>query len=207
MSNDLSFRELIGRVRAGDERAASELVRRYEPAIRRAVRFRLTELAPAPDLRLHGRLPVGADELLRPRPPRGQYDLDTPNQLLRLLTTMARKQAAQPGPASTHARLSRQTAWSARTSPSMIWRPQPPGPPAAGGGGGAPPPRDAAGKYTARLSPEELRLVELRKPGPRTGASIAAQVGGSPVALRQKAASRPWPASAGSFGLEEGDDE
>ena len=37
------FRELIARVRAGDEQAAAELVRRYEPAIRRAARVRLVD--------------------------------------------------------------------------------------------------------------------------------------------------------------------
>ena len=43
MSEPASFEELIRRVRAGDQDAATELVRRYEPAIRRAVRFRLAD--------------------------------------------------------------------------------------------------------------------------------------------------------------------
>src|SRR5262245_23610315 len=38
-----SFDELMRRVRAGDEQAAADLVRRYEPAIRRAVRVRLRD--------------------------------------------------------------------------------------------------------------------------------------------------------------------
>ena len=38
-----TFEELIRRVRAGDQDAAAVLVRRYEPAIRRAVRFRLAD--------------------------------------------------------------------------------------------------------------------------------------------------------------------
>mgnify|MGYP001138158190 FL=1 len=37
------FRALIGRVRNGDEGAAAELVRRYEPAVRRAARVRLVD--------------------------------------------------------------------------------------------------------------------------------------------------------------------
>ena len=41
MSEGASFGELIGRVRAGDALAAAEVVRRYEPALRRAVRARL----------------------------------------------------------------------------------------------------------------------------------------------------------------------
>ena len=40
MSDD-PFAELLGRVRAGDAGAAAELVRRYEPLIRREVRLRL----------------------------------------------------------------------------------------------------------------------------------------------------------------------
>src|SRR5262249_19780647 len=42
-SSSESFGELIARVRAGDEQAAADLVRRYEPAIRRAARVRLVD--------------------------------------------------------------------------------------------------------------------------------------------------------------------
>src|SRR5688500_13155228 len=89
MADEGTFRELILRVRQGDERAAGELVRRYEPAIRRAVRFRLTD----PRLRRSlDSLDVCQSVLLSffVRVGSGQYDLQTPEQLLRLLTTMAR---------------------------------------------------------------------------------------------------------------------
>ena len=43
MPQDDGFVELIRRVRAGDEQASAELVRLYEPAIRVAVRARLTD--------------------------------------------------------------------------------------------------------------------------------------------------------------------
>ena len=43
MSEANAFRDLIARVRAGDAAAAAELVRLYEPAIRRAVRVRLVD--------------------------------------------------------------------------------------------------------------------------------------------------------------------
>jgi hypothetical protein len=42
MPTEGTFRELIDRVRSGDEQAAIDLVRRYEPAIRRAARVRLS---------------------------------------------------------------------------------------------------------------------------------------------------------------------
>jgi hypothetical protein len=44
MSDEPSYRELILRVRAGDQEAAAELVRRYEPAVRRVVRARLVDV-------------------------------------------------------------------------------------------------------------------------------------------------------------------
>src|SRR5258708_26892090 len=89
MADDRSFREFIGRVRRGDEQAATELVRRYEPAIRRAVRFRLTDVHLR---RTCDSMDVCQSVLLSffVRAASGQYDLDTPEQLLRLLTTMAR---------------------------------------------------------------------------------------------------------------------
>ena len=43
MSEPGSITECIRRVRAGDEQAAAELVRRYEPLIRREVRFQLED--------------------------------------------------------------------------------------------------------------------------------------------------------------------
>jgi hypothetical protein len=43
MSDETPFPELIERVRGGDGDAATELVQRYEPAIRRVVRLRLTD--------------------------------------------------------------------------------------------------------------------------------------------------------------------
>src|SRR5262245_31790823 len=92
-SNQESFRELIARVRAGDEQAAAELVRRYEPAIRRAARVRLV------DTRLNRHLDsmdicqsVLASFFVRAA--LGQFELETPDQLLRLLATMTRNKLA-----------------------------------------------------------------------------------------------------------------
>src|SRR3954453_9200957 len=84
-----AFDELIRRVRAGDPGAAAELVRNYEPAIRRAVRFRLADgrvgsLLESMDICQS----VLASFFVRAGS--GQYDLETPEQLLKLLTAMAR---------------------------------------------------------------------------------------------------------------------
>src|SRR5580704_19564293 len=87
------FADLIRRVRSGDEAAATELVQRYEPAIRRAVRIRLsdTRLARAFDS-MDVCQSVMASFFVRAA--LGQYELDAPEQLLKLLATMARHKLA-----------------------------------------------------------------------------------------------------------------
>jgi DNA-directed RNA polymerase specialized sigma24 family protein len=89
MSRDDGFIELIRRVRAGDEAASAELVRLYEPAIRVAIRARLTD----PRLR---RLLDSTDVCQSVlgnffgRATSGQFEIKDPKQLVALLVTMAR---------------------------------------------------------------------------------------------------------------------
>lgn len=89
MVPETSFPELVQRVRRGDGLAAEELVRAYEPEVRRAIRVRLT------DARL--RRLVDSVDICQSvlagffvRTAAGQFDLQTPEQLLKLLVTMAR---------------------------------------------------------------------------------------------------------------------
>ena len=84
-----TFSELFAEVKLGDSTAAEELVRMYEPEIRRVVRVRLT------DSRL--RQLVDSVDICQSvlagffvRTAAGQYDLQTPEELLRLLVTMAK---------------------------------------------------------------------------------------------------------------------
>jgi RNA polymerase sigma-70 factor (ECF subfamily) len=89
MPADDLYVELIRRVRGGDEGAAAELVRRYEPAIRRAVRVhlhdqRLRRVLDSTDICQS----VLGTFFVRAR--LGQYELDTPEHLLKLLATIAR---------------------------------------------------------------------------------------------------------------------
>src|SRR5579885_2113346 len=93
MSDASDFHDLIRRVRAGDEAAAAELVRRYEPAIRRAVRIRLADTRLA---RAFDSMDVCQSVLASffVRAALGQYELDAPEQLLKLLATMARHKLA-----------------------------------------------------------------------------------------------------------------
>ena len=43
MPDDPAFADFIRRIRAGDQEAAADLVRQYEPTVRRVVRFRLVD--------------------------------------------------------------------------------------------------------------------------------------------------------------------
>jgi RNA polymerase sigma-70 factor (ECF subfamily) len=83
------FARLLCQVRDGDPAAAAELVRRYEPAIRREVRLRLTNPAVR---RLVDSMDVCQSVLLSffVRAAAGQYDLTGPADLVRLLVRMAR---------------------------------------------------------------------------------------------------------------------
>jgi DNA-directed RNA polymerase specialized sigma24 family protein len=89
MADASTFHDLIIRLRTGDAGAAAELVRRYEPTIRLIVRRRLSD----PALRrvldsMDICQSVLASFFLRAAV--GQYQLDDPQQLLKLLATMAR---------------------------------------------------------------------------------------------------------------------
>ena len=94
MAEESTFVELIARVRAGDETAARELVERYEPHIRRVVRARLT------DHRLRRQMDsldicqsVLGDFFVRAA--LGQFDLSRPEQLVKLLATIARNRVIE----------------------------------------------------------------------------------------------------------------
>ena len=89
MQEENSFTELIRRVRAGDQQAATELVQKYEPAIRVAVRVRLKDPALR---RLLDSMDICQSVLANffVRAATGQFELDRPEQLLKLLATMAR---------------------------------------------------------------------------------------------------------------------
>jgi RNA polymerase sigma-70 factor (ECF subfamily) len=196
MSDEVPFADLIQRVRKGDGAAAAELVRRYEPAIRRAVRFRLT------DPRLRRTLDsmdvcqsVMASFFVRAAS--GQYDLDTPEQLLRLLTTMARNKLLNS------ARHEHATRRDNRLVTDDIADHDVPA--------AAPSPvqqaeaRELLAEVHKRLAPDEMELVRLRNEGHDWNA-IAAKVGGNAAALRQKL-HRALARLSEQFGLEEGSEE
>ena len=86
------FTDFMRRIRAGDEQAATELVRQYEPFIRREVRINLESHLG----QLFDSMDICQSVLLSffVRTAAGQYDLEDPQQLLKLLVTMARNKLA-----------------------------------------------------------------------------------------------------------------
>src|SRR4051794_19998813 len=187
-SGNESFRNLIRRVRDGDEQAATELVKRYEPAIRRAARVRLV------DTRLNRLLDsmdicqsVLASFFVRTA--LGQFELETPEQLLKLLATMTRNklvnQARGLGAARRDFRRVESTgdagSGDSSSGSDRIER-------LAGSG---PTPsrvlsaRELLEQARQRFSPEEFALLERRQQG-YGWAEIAAERGTSPEAVRKR---------------------
>src|SRR5438552_708079 len=88
MTDEQTFHDLIRRVRNGEEEAAADLVHQYEADVRRVVRFRLNnsslkQLLDSVDIWQS----VMANFFVRVA--LGQFELDTPDKLRKLLVTMA----------------------------------------------------------------------------------------------------------------------
>ena len=194
MSDD-PFAELMTRVRAGDPDAATELVRRYEPLIRREVRLRLEDRRLA---RAFDSADVCQSVLASffVRTAAGQYDLDAPEQLGRLLMQMARNKLAS---AARHQ--SRQKRDHRRAGGDEAWRrPRPTTRRRAGSSPGG----ELLDRFRARLNAEERRIADLRAEG-LAWAEVAAQLGGTAQARRMQLA-RAADRAARELGLDEGDD-
>jgi RNA polymerase sigma factor (sigma-70 family) len=86
---DRGFADFVRRIRAGDDQAAQELVNRFESLIRREVRLRISGSRVN---RVFDSLDVSQSVLANffARAANGQFELEHPDQLARLLVTMAR---------------------------------------------------------------------------------------------------------------------
>jgi DNA-directed RNA polymerase specialized sigma24 family protein len=93
LSDPKSFEDLMLRVRSGDEHAASELVQWFEPLVRRELRIKMTDRRMA---QLFDSVDVCQSiwSSFFVRVAAGQYDLDTPQQLAKLLSAMAKNKLA-----------------------------------------------------------------------------------------------------------------
>jgi len=90
------YADFIRRVRAGDERAAEELVRRYETEIRLEIRVWLRVRDPRLR-RVFDSMDICQSVLASffVRAAVGDFDLDEPGQLIRLLVGMARNKLSE----------------------------------------------------------------------------------------------------------------
>ena len=176
-----SFADFFQRVRAGDERAALELVKRYEPALRLEIRLRLGD----PSLR---RLLEPSDisqSVLRSffsRAASGQFDLDSPQKLLGLLLTMARNKVALQARRNHTLRRDGRRAVSIDAERMGL------------AAGDPSPSRQVIGRETLdelrrRLSPEERQIAELRAQG-CAWALVAAEMGRYALQARCASSSR-----------------
>jgi RNA polymerase sigma-70 factor (ECF subfamily) len=174
-----SFAEWMRRVRAGDAAAAEELVRKYESAVRVAVRIRLTD----PALRRQFDSVDVCQSVLASfflRAAAGQFDLEDPSQLVALLVKMAQNKFGMQA-----RRLFRQRRDARRDVPNGDNTPEiaadEPGPEQHAIG------RDMVRALYDRLSPEERALAERRGQG-KTWAEIADELGGTAQARRKQLA-------------------
>ena len=89
MADEQTFLEFVARIRAGDDAAAAELVRQYEPIIRREVRLQLHDRRM---IRLLDSMDICQSVLASffLRTAAGEYDINSAVQLVKLLVTMAR---------------------------------------------------------------------------------------------------------------------
>jgi RNA polymerase sigma-70 factor (ECF subfamily) len=193
MADESSFQALLKCVRSGDDAAAAELLRRYEPVLRRIIQVRLL------NARLRGRVDTSdiCQSVLASffvRVALGQYELNSAEDLLKLLATMVRNKVIDKarrreleGDVDRRvpvAELPENALAASQGSPSQQVAL-----------------RELVGEARRRLSPEERQLLELRQEGLAWN-DIAARVGGSPEALRKRL-SRAVDLVAQELGLDE----
>ena len=179
MADDNTFADFLRRIRAGDEQAAAELVRRYESAVRIEVRMRLA------DSRLRRILDTmdicqSALASFFLRAAAGEYDLERPEQLVRLLVTIARNKVAYQARRQQAQRRDRRRDVEA-DRPGRELAGAEPSPSRVASG------RELLAELRRRLTPEELRVADLRAEG-RQWAEIAATLGGTVEARRKQLA-------------------
>lgn len=169
------FSELIARVRGGDERAATDLVRRYEPEIRREVRFLLRDpfLRRSFDSMDICQSVMGSFFL---RAALGEYDLNRPEDLIRLLISMTRNKVVD---ATRRQRAQRRDHRRATSLEAIDLQAETPSPSQVVEG------RELLAAFRGKLSDDERRLADLRAQG-QEWADIAREIGGTPDARRKQ---------------------
>lgn len=190
--NDIGeFQSFLNRVRTGDPTAAEELVRLYEPVVRRAVRMHLVDSRMA---RLFDSMDFTQSVMASffVRASGGQYELQDPNDLVRLLVSMAKNKLAS----SARKQLSQKRDGKRRDvedqvldhaidradSPSLVVSM-----------------RELVDEAKRLLTSEEAAIVELRNRG-KSWDEIAQELGGNAQARRMQLA-RAMDRVSASLGL------
>jgi RNA polymerase sigma factor (sigma-70 family) len=175
------YADFIRRVRLGDERAAEELIRRYEPEVRLEVRT-LLRLRDPRLRRVFDSMDICQSVMVSffLRAAVGDFELDEPSQLIRLLVGMARNRLAEHVRFhQRHRRDVRRTGASGpedwaipseiETPSEVISR------------------RELLAMFRERLSGEERSIADLRSQG-LDWAAVARQIGGTSEARRKQLA-------------------
>jgi RNA polymerase sigma-70 factor (ECF subfamily) len=196
MAGEATFLDLLTRVRKGEEEAAAELLRRYEPFVRRFASNKLTDEALR---RQFDSMDICQSVLgaFFVRTALGHFDLNSPDDLIKLLATMVsnkiREYTRKAHAARRDARRIEATAVedmcvadSDAACPSRIM---------SG--------RELLQACRDRLGEEDLYLADQRILG-RTWVELAAEKGVNPDALRMKF-SRALDQVAEELGLEDSD--
>jgi RNA polymerase sigma factor (sigma-70 family) len=180
MPETTEFTDFIRRIRAGEDEAARELVARFEPIIRREVRVRLR------DPRLYSRFDssdvcqsVMASFFVRAQA--GQFDLERPDQLLRLLVVMTRHKLAKQERRHRAGRRDYRRLEPVDLAHLEERSPAAPSPSRLVAG------RELLAEFRRRLSDEERQLADLRALG-HDWAEIASRLGGTPGARSKQLA-------------------
>ena len=174
------YSDFLRRLRAGDEAAAAELVRRYEPEIRLEVRTWLRLRNPRLR-RVFDSMDVCQSVLgsFFVRAAVGDFDVERPEQLIRLLVGMARNKLAERVRHHQRGRrdVRRVEGGGAGLDACAAVEHETPSQLVAG--------RELLQEFRRRLSDEERRLADLRAQG-HEWAAIAAELGGTPEGLRKQ---------------------
>jgi RNA polymerase sigma factor (sigma-70 family) len=176
MDAETAFDELLGRVRQGDAEAAAMLVQRYEPEVRRFVRYRLT----TPRVRrLMDSLDICQSVFARffARITDGRFELHDPQQLQKLLLTMAQNRLRDQLRKLNAQRRGGDAAAEAPADERLADRAAPPGQ--------AVEMREIVDLVRERLSGEDRELLDRWMQGD-DWLTLAAHAGGSSEAVRKR---------------------
>ncbi|MFT3883665.1 MAG: sigma-70 family RNA polymerase sigma factor [Gemmatales bacterium] len=173
-----NFHDLLQRVRTGDEAAAFELVKSYEPQVRAAIRSRLRD----PAMKRHfDSIDICQSVMASffPRAAHGQFELHEPKQLVGLLVQMARNKLAHQ--MRRHRQQCRDVGVEVSADASSFGELQ---------GADLPPDRIAMAREELerlkdRLDPEARLMADLRSEG-REWTEVAEKLGGTPEARRKQ---------------------